>query len=182
MSPAAIRRSSPSRTQRRDRRSTEIRSTHMSTQVEITDAPALAGFQQRALVIGGIGLVAGAVGAVMNFSQFVHSWLIGFLFCLGLTLGSLALLMLQHLSGGQWGLVGRRVFEAGSRTLPVVILLFVPLLFGLKKIYLWADPAVVQADHILQMKAPYLNVPYFIVRAVVYFAFWLLCVWLLNKW
>ena len=51
----------------------------------------------------------------MNLDQFFRSWLIGFLFCLGLSLGSLALLMLQHLSGGQWGLVGRRVFEAASR-------------------------------------------------------------------
>ena len=63
----------------------------------------------------------------MNLDQFFRSWLIGFLFCLGLTLGSLALLMLQHMSGGQWGLVGRRVFEAASRNLPFVALLFVPL-------------------------------------------------------
>ena len=148
----------------------------------LTDVPALGRLQQRALIVGAVALVGAIIGAVTNLDQFFRSWLIGFLFCLSLTLGSLGLLMLQHLSGGQWGLVGRRVFEAGSRTLPVVILLFVPLLFGLKKIYLWADPAVVQADHILQMKAPYLNVTFFIVRAVVYFAFWLLCVWLLNKW
>ena len=61
-----------------------------------------------------IALLAGGIGAVMNIDQFFRSWLIGFLFCLSLSLGSLALLMLQHLSGGQWGMVGRRVFEAGT--------------------------------------------------------------------
>ena len=109
----------------------------------------------------------------MNLDQFFRSWLIGFLFCLGLSLGSLALLMLQHMSGGQWGLVGRRVFEAASRNLPFVALLFIPLLFGLPRLYEWARPEAVRADHILQMKAPYLNVPFFIARAVLYFAIWI---------
>ena len=147
-----------------------------------SDVPGLTRLQQRALIVGAVALVAGAVGAATNIDQFFRSWLIGFLFCLSLSMGCLALLMLQHLSGGQWGLVGRRVFEAGSRTLPLVVVLFIPLIFGLKSIYLWADAAKVQTDHILQLKEPYLNVPFFIIRAVVYFAFWLACVWLLNKW
>jgi hypothetical protein len=147
-----------------------------------SDVPALGRLQQRALIVGAIALIAGAVGAVTNLDQFFLSWLIGFLFCLSLTLGCLALLMLQHLSGGQWGMVGRRVFEAGSRMLPVVALLFVPLLFGLPKIFLWARPEAVSASHILQQKVAYLNFSFFVARAVIYFLFWLLCVTLLNKW
>ena len=150
--------------------------------VTTTDVPALARLEQRALIIGIVGLVAGAIGFVMNRDQFFQSWLIGFLFCLGLSLGSLGLLMLQHLSGGQWGLVGRRVFEAGSRTLPLVALIFVPILFALPTLFLWARPEVVAGDAILQMKAPYLNVQFFIVRAIIYFLFWIVCAWLLNKW
>nr|MDQ3348334.1 hypothetical protein [Acidobacteriota bacterium] len=102
----------------------------MDTHALNTDVPALARLQQRALIVGVLGLAAGAVGAVLNPDQFFRSWLIGFLFCLGLSLGPLALLMLQHMSGGQWGLVGRRVFEAASRNLPFVALLFIPILFG----------------------------------------------------
>src|SRR3990170_3605235 len=136
----------------------------METHRVTTDVPALARFQQRALIVGLIGLVAGAAGAMGNPDQFFRSWLIGFLFCLGLSMGSLALLMLQHVSGGQWGLVGRRVFEAASRNLPYVVLLFVPLLFGLPRLFVWARPEAVAADHILQNKAPYLNVPFFIGR------------------
>jgi hypothetical protein len=147
----------------------------------IPDVPALARLQQRALIVGIVGLVAGALGAFLNLDQFFRSWLVGFLFCLGLSMGSLALLMLQHMSGGQWGLVGRRVFEAGSRNLPLVVLMFLPLLAGLPRLYKWADPGHA-GDAIIQMKAPYLNVPFFLGRAALYFAIWLLCSWLLNKW
>src|SRR4051812_22999554 len=101
--------------------------THSTTNV---DVPGLARLQQMGLVIGAIGLIAGGVGAMSNADQFFRSWLIGFLLCLGLSMGSLALLMLQHMSGGQWGLVGRRVFEAASRTLPFVAIAFIPILFG----------------------------------------------------
>lgn len=154
----------------------------METHAVTTDVPALARFRTRALIVGVIGLIAGAVGAMGNIDQFYRSWLIGFLFCMGLSMGSLALLMLQHMSGGQWGMVGRRVFEAASRNLPVVALMFIPLFFGLPKLFIWARPEAVAADHILQMKQPYLNVPFFIGRAVLYFAVWMLCSFLLNKW
>jgi len=147
-----------------------------------SDVPALGRLQQRALIVGAIALVAGAVGAAMNIDQFFTSWLIGFLFCLSLTLGCLGLLMLQHVSGGQWGMVGRRIFEAGSRMLPLTALLFVPLLFGMPKIFLWARPEAVAGNHVLEAKAAYLNVSFFVIRAVVYFLFWLLCTVLLNRW
>ena len=153
----------------------------MSTQAVITDSPALAQFQQRALIIGGIGLVVSLIGAAMDVDQFVHSWLIGFLFCLGLTLGSLALLMLQHLSGGQWGLVSRRIFEAATRTLPIVALFFIPVLLRLPVIFEWARPEAVD-NAVIQAKAGYLNQGFFIGRAIFYFAFWMLLMVLLNRW
>jgi hypothetical protein len=153
----------------------------MATQVEISDAPVLATLQQRAMIVGIIGLAASAIGAVTNLDQFVHSWLIGFLFCLGLSIGSLGLLMLQHLSGGQWGLVGRRVFEAGSRTLPFVALLFIPIALRLPVLFEWARPEAAE-NAVIHAKAGYLNPTFFIVRAVIYFAFWLVLVTLLNRW
>ena len=147
-----------------------------------SDVPSLGRLQQRALIVGVIGLIAGGIGAAMNLDQFFMSWLIGFLFCLSLSLGCLALLMLQHISGGQWGMVGRRVFEAGSRMLPIVALLFVPLLFGLPKVFVWAQPEAVAGSHVVQMKTAYLNVSFFVIRAVIYFLFWMLLVVLLNRW
>src|SRR5918995_1351358 len=128
-----------------------------------SDVPALGRLQQRALIVGVIALLAGAAGAATNLDQFFQSWLIGFLFCLSLTLGCLALLMLQHLSGGQWGMVGRRVFEAGSRMLPVVAILAVPVIIGLPRIFAWAQPGA-NANHIIHAKAAYLNAGFFIAR------------------
>ena len=155
----------------------------MATQVlRPTDVPALSRLQSTALVVGGIGLALGAVGFFTNRDAFFQSWLIGFIFCLGLTLGSLGLLMLQHLSGGQWGFVGRRVFEAASGTIPLVILFFIPILFAMPELFKWARPELVANDAILKAKAPYLNVQFFIIRAVIYFAFWMFCVWMLNGW
>jgi hypothetical protein len=154
----------------------------METHSVTTDSPALARLQQLGLGVGVVGLLAGVAGALGNPDQFFRSWLIGFLLCLGLSMGSLALLMLQHMSGGLWGLVARRVFEAASRALPFVAVAFIPLLFGMPRVFLWAQPDKVATDHILQIKAPYLNVPFFMGRAVLYFVVWLLCSWLLNKW
>ncbi len=146
-----------------------------------SDVPALGRIQQRALIVGAIALLAGGIGAVMNIDQFFRSWLIGFLFCLSLSLGSLALLMLQHLSGGQWGMVGRRVFEAGSRLLPVVAVLAVPVIIGIPRIFAWAQPGA-EANHIIHQKQAYLNTGFFIARAGFYFVFWMALVWMLNKW
>ena len=155
----------------------------MDTHALTTDVPALARLQRWGLVAGFWGLLAGIIGAFLNVDQFLRSWLIGFLFCLGLTMGSLALLMLQHMSGGQWGLVTRRVFEAASRNIAFVALLFVPLVIGLPRLYAWARPDVdPHIAHFVHAKAPYLNVPFFITRAVLFFALWALASWLLNTW
>ncbi|HET7697282.1 MAG TPA: hypothetical protein VFK57_16330 [Vicinamibacterales bacterium] len=146
------------------------------------DTAGLGALQRRGLIVGAVGLVLGAVGVVLHPADFLPSWLIGFLFFTGLSLGCLALLMLQHMTGGQWGMVGRRVFEAGSRMLPLAALFCVPIVVFAPKLFLWARPEAVQADPILQAKAPYLNVPFFTVRAVIYFAVFLGLAYFLNKW
>src|SRR5262245_55729871 len=161
------------------RRNTDRMDTHVAT----TDVPALARLQRWGLVAGFWGLLAGIIGAFFNVDQFLRSWLIGFLFCLGLSMGSLALLMLQHMSGGQWGLAARRVFEAASRNVPFVALLFVPLVIGLPRLFPWAASEVgPHLAHVVHATAPYLNVPFFLTRAVLFFALWALASWLLNSW
>jgi hypothetical protein len=155
----------------------------MATQVlKPTDVPALSRMQSTALIVAVVGLVGAGVAFFTSRDHFFQSWLIGFIFCLGLTLGSLGLLMLQHLSGGQWGYVGRRIFESGAGTLPLVALFFIPILFAMPELFKWAQPELVANDKILQAKAPYLNVQFFIIRAVIYFAFWMFLVFMLNKW
>ena len=138
--------------------------------------------QRQGMIAAVIGLVAGGIGAALQPAQLAPSLLIGFWFCIGLSLGCLALLMLQHMSGGQWGLVSRRIYEAGARLLPFCLLLFLPVLFFVPKLYIWAQPDLVAADEILRFKAPYLNVWGYAVRAAIYFAIWLFCMFFLDRW
>jgi hypothetical protein len=155
----------------------------MQTDVLTTvDSAGIGRLRQRGFVVATAGVVAGGIGVALQPDQFLPSWLIGFLFCTGLSLGCLALLMLQHMTGGQWGLVTRRIYEAGSRILWFGAVLFVPVAAFAPKLFLWARPEAVRADHILQAKEVYLNVPFFVIRAVLYFAVWLFCAMLLNKW
>jgi len=152
--------------------------------VETTFAPPVADIatpRSRALIAGGIGLVGCAIGFLVDRDQFFRSWLIAYMLFLGIALGSLALMMVQHLSGGAWG-VFRRIFEASSRTLPLLMILFIPVLLGMTSLYPWTHDDHVQADAVLRHKAPYLNIPFFVARAVIYFAGWWGISFLLNKW
>src|SRR5687767_875795 len=94
--------------------------------------------------------------------------------------------MLQHLTGGAWGLVIRRVLEAGTRTLPLMLLLFLPIaIFGLSHLYEWMHINEIgdeRVRRILEFKRPYLNPAFFMIRAAVYFAIWMGLMFLLNKW
>ena len=148
----------------------------------IIDTPGIASLQRNGLIVGVAGAVIGGLGVLLQPDQFMPSWLIGFLFTFGLSMGCFALLMLQHMTGGQWGLVSRRIFEAGSRLLPLAVLLFIPIAVFAPKLYLWARPEAVRTDEILQKKEIYLNLPFFWIRAVVYFAVWLFGVMMLNRW
>ena len=120
--------------------------------------------RSRALVAGGIGLAACALGFIFDRDHFFRSWLIAYLLFLGIALGSLALLMIQHLSGGAWGIF-RRIFEASSRTLPLMALLFLPIVLGMGTLYPWTHADLVQQDEVLRHKAIYLNTGFFLVRA-----------------
>ena len=136
-----------------------------------------------ALVIGVIGLVLLAViGGLTDPMGFFHAYLLGYTFWLGLGLGCLGVLVVQYLTGGNWGLVTRRIFEAGTATLPMMAVLFVPIVFGLPQLYAWARPADVAADTVLQHKAVYLNPPFFIVRAVVYLIAWVVIGHRIRRW
>lgn len=137
--------------------------------------------QRGALVVGLLCVAGCATAGWLDATQFFRSWLVAFMFWLGLSLGCLVILMIHHLAGGRWGFGVRRLLEAGTRTLPVMALLFVPLLFGLQILYVWARPEAVAVDALLQHKQPYLNVPFFLVRAALYFAMWLGLAWRLDR-
>ena len=141
-----------------------------------------ASVQRIALGVGVVGLGLLALGYGSSHEHFFRAYLIAFVFWSGVALGSLAWSMVHHLSGGAWGVVTRRVFEASSRTVPFMAVLFLPIALGMQDLYIWARPDVVAADKILQFKQPYLNVTFFYVRAAIYFAIWTALAYTLSAW
>lgn len=133
----------------------------------------LESFEQRALMVGAMAALLTTVGAFFDAEQFFRSYLTAFCYWIAIPLGSLALLMLHHIAGGAWSLVIRRPSEAAARTFPLMAVLLVPVLFGLHELYEWTHADVVAADHILQQKSAYLNVPFFLARSALYFAIWI---------
>lgn len=143
--------------------------------------PNMTRFQKRALIAGVVLVLAMLLP--LNHDRFFEAYLIGWTFWTGIAVGSIALLMLQHLTGGGWGFVIRRILEASTRTLPFMAILFIPILLGAHSLYHhWMDHEEVKKHEVVAFKTPYLNFPFFTVRAVVYFAVWLALVYLLNRW
>lgn len=134
------------------------------------------------LIAGLLLLAASIAGAFFSPADFFHSYLIGYLLCIGVALGSMAFLMVQYLTGGAWGIVTRRIFEAATCTLPLLALLFIPIAFGLTNLYDWARPDVVQHSPTLQHRSSYTNPVFFLVRAAIYLAIWIVIGHLLNRW
>ena len=139
--------------------------------------PASVARQERAVLpVAAAGWLLLAVGLLTNPAQFFRSYLFAFVFWNGVAVGCLSISKISHLTGGLWGLFIRRFLEAGTRTFPVLALLFLPVAFGVTRIYSWPHDANLGA------KALYLNVPFFLVRAVFYFAAWMLLARFLNRW
>jgi hypothetical protein len=130
-------------------------------------------FQIASLVVGLIGLALTLFGAFSNRSQFFFSYLFSCLFWLGLSLGCFLVAMVHALTGGRWGYPTRRFLEAGYLVLPLMLLLFAPIFFGLPELYPWARPAEVVAEKVLQHRQAYQNVSGYVVRTLLFLGTWI---------
>jgi hypothetical protein len=139
--------------------------------------------QQSALAVGGIALVLALFGAVRSPELFYPSYLMTFMLILGLALGSLGLVMLQHLTSGHWGIIIRRPLESATRTLPLVAVFFLPIAFmGMKYLYgAWLDPEELKKEPLSDFQRGYLTHSGYLTRAVMYFAIWLLLMFIFNR-
>ncbi len=155
--------------------------------LDLTPPPVVKTMALRSLIVG---VVFGLVSVILAFvrpQEFYRAYLLGFMCWLGLALGSMAILMIRHLTGGGWGMVIRRILGAAMRTVPLLALLFIPVILGMHKIYIWAQPLDQIADkhlreHLEDITKTYLTTNGFIVRAVFYFAIWNLLSFLLSHW
>src|ERR1051326_8384081 len=138
-------------------------------------------WQRTSLLVGIPGVLLAVVAFLLDREQFLRSYLFAYLYWTGMALGCLAILLMHHVVGGKWGMLIRRLCEAGARTLPVMAMLLVPVLLGMTTLYPWARPEAAH-DVNIQSKAAYLNPLFFIGRAIFYFAIWVLYAHRLTKW
>jgi hypothetical protein len=144
--------------------------------------PELERWQRPLVAAGAAGLIVSGAGGFFEPVQFFQSYLMAYMLCLGLTLGCLALGMVHQLSGGAWGVVLRRPIGAATRVLPVLTLLFLPIVAGMPHLYIWTHADAVARDAALQHKHLYLNTPFFLARAALYFVVWNALSHFLNAW
>lgn len=135
-----------------------------------------------ALIVGAACLIAVIVGGFFSGDMFYRSWLFAWIFWLGVSLGSLVIVMLHHMTGGGWGYLLRRFGEAAALTLPVIALLFIPMFVGVRYVYPWAshDPQFL-SDPVVQHKTSFLNVWFWVIRFVIYFVVFFALAWSLRR-
>jgi hypothetical protein len=157
-----------------------------ATHLDLTAPEVIRKISQRSLVIGILFAAISAALAFLHPDEFFRAYLLGFMCWLGVALGSMAIVMIRHLTGGGWGTVIRRILGAAMRTLPLLAVLFIPVFFGIHRLYVWAQPLGNIEDkhlreHLEQITQTYLTVNGFIVRAIFYFAVWNILSFLLSK-
>jgi len=138
--------------------------------------------QRIALIVGVVGLLVWVVGVLPDPTRAIESYLFAYLFWATTSLGCLAVLILQFIVKSTWGLATRRLLEAGALTILPMAALFIPVLVWMRWLYPWSRPEAVAADVLLQHKSAYLNIPFFIARAVLYFAIWAGLAYTLRRW
>lgn len=135
-----------------------------------------------ALIVGAVAAIAAVIGIfVSGPGIFFQAYLYSYLFFLGISLGSLALLCLHLAVSARWGITIRRVAEAASGSIWVLAVLFIPIIFGLPYLFPWARPAEVAASEQMKYQTWYLNTGFFILRAVILFAAWTALAWWVNR-
>ena len=157
-------------------------STAPRTELNLAAPPLAATIQRRSLWVGIIFGIASIIGAIFTPAQAMHSYLLGYMWWLEMTLGCLALLMTQFLTGGNWAMVLRRFFEAGSRCLWLMALFFIPIIIGMHTLYFWTDPARIAEEHLQKQASMYLSSADFVLRAVIYFVGWGIAAYFLTRW
>jgi len=148
---------------------------------EIRLGPGAVGVERTSGIIGGLGILLCVAGFFANREHFFQSYLFAFIYWGGFSIGGLGILVLNNTVGGRWGVTARRFLEAAMRTLPFILVLFLVLLIGMSYLYPWTDPNKLAHEAVLRHKQPYLNIPFFILRTIIYFAIWLFWGFRVNR-
>ena len=124
------------------------------------------------MALFGIGLILGVAAFFVDHSRAVYNYLIAFTFMISIGVGALFLIALEYIVGADWSVPIRRVVEFFAATIPLLAILVIPLLFNIGELFHWSHPEAVAEDEILNAKAPYLNVSFFIIRVFILIGLW----------
>lgn len=141
----------------------------------------LAPMRQRAFLVGGAGFVLALILTLAMPKVFLPAYLACYVFVLGISVGSLGILLLHYLVGGYWGFVIRRPLEASAMAIPYLAVLFLPIALGARSFYEWADPEIVKGSQQLTHKAGYLNLGFWLVRSALYLGIWTVLAYLARR-
>ncbi|MHC4339245.1 MAG: hypothetical protein ACYSX0_03385 [Planctomycetota bacterium] len=122
--------------------------------------------------LAGLGLIGCAIAPWFDVDRALGALLVAFAFVLTIVMGMLFFVLLQHVTDAGWSVVVRRWAEQFLSAIPILALFLLPILIGVDELFAWADEARTFGDHLYEIKRPYLNVPFFIVRAAIYFGLW----------
>jgi hypothetical protein len=142
-----------------------------------SNAQPLGRIQLGAIIVAVIGIVFGVFGAVADLDRFFQSYLVAFTFCLELSLGCLGFLLIANVVHGAWGLAVGRILAAGARTVPLMLVLFMPVLLGMDRLFLWYS-----RPEEMYFQTPYLRPTFFFVRVAIYFVVWIGLAYWVSAW
>jgi len=141
------------------------------------ESTGIARFQLPALIVGILGFAVTIFGWVSSSEAALRAYLSSYLFWFQIVAGALGILCLQYITGGEWGILLRRPLGAAARTMIVMLILGIPVAVGAAHIYPWTNDAFMHSDEALHLKQGYLNTKFWLIRAAIYFAFWILWAW-----
>jgi hypothetical protein len=128
-----------------------------------------------------IGLAGIIFGLLTNPARAWANILLNNYLFIMLSIGALFFYAVQYVTHSGWSAMFQRIPLAAGIWLPVGALLMLVFYFGMHHIYEWSVPDVVAYDKLLQHKAPYLNVPFFYIRVIIYFILWIGLAWWMRR-
>jgi hypothetical protein len=148
----------------------------MKDQVKLTGT-----FKLGTGILMGIGLVSFVTGFITDPDRTWANYLLNNYYFLMLALGAAFFIALQHISQAGWSAAFKRVGEAMAGYIPVAAFFFLLIIFGMHSLYGWTHTEAVAQDALIEHKSPYLNIPFFYLRLILFFALWILMIWLIRK-
>ncbi len=132
---------------------------------------------KKLMVIVAAMIVIGAIAIIAGFAtDSARTWpniLLNNMYFITISIGALMFYGIQYITGSSWSALFQRIPLAAGAFLPAGFILMLLLYFGLHDIYEWSHPGITETDKLIAHKAPFLNVPFFMIRIIIYFALWI---------